>query len=203
MSDLIQAEEAISSRAIARLFTEARSYNGWLPGDVPDASLRQIYDLMKWGPTSMNSQPARILFLKSTSQKERLRPHLSPGNLDKTMSAPVVAIVGYDLTFHDHLPVTFPHLPAARDYYEGKDDLIAATAFRNGSLQGAYLIMATRALGLDCGPMSGFNNAGVDAEFFAGTSIRSNFLCGIGRGDRSKVFGRSPRLDFDTTCQIL
>lgn len=195
--------ETLDAQVLARLFRDARSYNGWLSGDVPDESLHQLYELLKWGPTSMNTQPVRLLFLKSAEQKERLRPHLSPGNVDKALSAPVVAIVGYDLEFHNHLPVTFPHLPAAKSYYDGKPELIQATAMRNGSLQGAYLIIAARALGFDCGPMSGFNNAGVDVEFFAGTAIKSNFLCGIGRGNPDKTFSRSPRLDFATTCQIL
>lgn len=202
-TSMVLKPEGLDRETIGRLFGDARSYNGWQKGDVSDETLRRLYDIMKWGPTSMNTQPARILFLKSSSQKERLKPFLSPGNVEKTLMAPVVAIIGYDLEFYQLLPRTFPHLPTAKSYFEGKPDHIQATAFRNGSLQGAYLILAARAVGLDCGPMSGFNNQGVDQEFFAGTSIKSNFLCGLGRGDPAKVFGRSPRLDFDDTCKIL
>ncbi len=195
--------EAIEDVSLDRLFTSARSFNGWLSGEVTEQALRQIYDLMKWGPTSMNTQPGRLVFLRSWAAKERLRPHLAPTNVDKTMTAPVVAIIGYDVEFYRHLPDIFPHLPTATRYYEGKPDLIHATAFRNGTLQGAYLMIAARAVGLDCGPMSGFDNEGVDREFFAGSSLRSNFLCGIGRGDPAKVFSRSPRFSFEQSCQIL
>lgn len=185
------------------LFLEARSYNGWQDGPVDDDQLRRLYDIVKWGPTSMNTQPIRVLFLKSPAQKERLKPHLLPGNVSKVMTAPIVAIIGYDLDFYKELPRTFPHLPTAKASYEGKPDHIQATAFRNGTLQGAYFIIAARCLGLDCGPMSGFSNAGVDQEFFAGTTIKSNFLCGLGKGDPDKVFSRSPRLSFEETCKIL
>lgn len=194
---------AIDKDAVARLFTDARSQNGWQPGGVEDGELREAYDLARWGPTSMNTQPMRILFLRSPEAKERLRPALMPTNVDKAMSAPVMAIIAYDTAFHTHLPVTFPHNPAAQAFFEGKDALIQDTAFRNGTLQAAYFMLALRAVGLDVGAMSGFNPAQVNDEFLSGSSYRVNFLCGIGRGDPSKVFGRLPRLDFETVTQTL
>jgi 3-hydroxypropanoate dehydrogenase len=158
---------------------------------------------MKWGPTSANSSPAHILFLRTPAAKERLRPALSPNNLDKTMKAPVTAIVAHDLKFYEHLPRLFPNNPAAKDWFSGSPQLAEVTAFRNGTLQGGYLILAARALGLDCGPMSGFDNAKVDAEFLSGSSLKSNFLCNLGYGDASKLFPRNPRLDFDEVCKLL
>jgi 3-hydroxypropanoate dehydrogenase len=158
---------------------------------------------MKWGPTSANGSPARFVFLRSAEAKLRLRPHLSSGNADKTMKAPVVVIVAYDLGFHRRLDKLFPHEIGARGWFEGKDEHIRVTAFRNGTLQGGYFIIAARALGYDCGPMSGFDNAGVDAEFFSGTSIESNFLINLGHGDRDKLFPRNPRLDFSEACTVL
>lgn len=193
----------IDDSGLRQLFLDARTHNGWLDKPVPDSMLRELYDIVKFGPTSMNTQPMRLLFLRTEAAKQRLRPHLVPSNAEKTMAAPVTAVVGYDLAFHEHLPKMFPHRPDAKVMYEGKLPLIEATAFRNGSLQGAYLIIAARALGLDCGPMSGFNNAGVDAEFFAGTQIKSNFLCNLGYGDHSKIFARSPRFDFASVCTLL
>jgi 3-hydroxypropanoate dehydrogenase len=154
------------------------------------------------GPTSANCSPARILFVKSDAAKERLKPHLSSGNVAKTMSAPVCAIIGYDLEFYEKLPKLFPHTDA-RSWFAGKDQKIFETAFRNGTLQGAYLILAARALGLDCGPMSGFDNAGVDKEFFSGSTIKSNFLCNIGYGDPSALRPRSPRLSFEEIGKII
>ncbi len=192
----------IAEACLDQLFHTARTHNVWLDKDVPDALLHELVDLLKLGPTSANSSPARVLFVKSRAAKERLKPHLSEGNRDKTMKAPVCAIIGYDLTFHHHLPKLFPHTNV-RSWFEGKDAKIFETAFRNGTLQGAYLIMAARALGLDCGPMSGFDNEGVDREFFSGTSIRSNFLCSLGYGDASKLFPRSPRFDFDELARIV
>jgi 3-hydroxypropanoate dehydrogenase len=186
-----------------RLFLDARTHNGWLDKPVPDAMLRELYDIVKFGPTSMNTQPMRLLFLRTASAKERLRRHLAPANVDKTMAAPVIVIVGHDLAFHEHLPTVFPHRPNAKAMFEGKVPLIETTAFRNGSLQGAYLIIAARGLGLDCGPMSGFDNNGVDEEFFAGTQVKSNFLCNLGYGDHSKVLARSPRFEFDSACTLL
>jgi len=197
------APRRIDDSALGQLFLDARTHNGWLDKPVPDSMLRELYDIVKFGPTSMNTQPMRLVFLRTATARERLRPHLGPANVDKTMAAPVTAIVGYDLAFHEHLPTLFPHRPNAKAMFEGKLPLIEATGFRNGSLQGAYLIIAARALGLDCGPMSGFDNAGVDAEFFRGTQVKSNFLCNLGYGDHSKVFARSPRLDFASACTLL
>ncbi|MCP5266981.1 MAG: malonic semialdehyde reductase [Burkholderiaceae bacterium] len=195
----------IDDKALDALFREARTANGWLDAEVTDAQLRQAYDLMKMAPTAANAQPARIVFLRSPSAKERLRPALSEGNLAKTMAAPVVAIVAYDTHFHEHLPRVFPHNPGAKSWFDGDEKKAARelSAFRNGSLQGAYFILAARAVGLDCGPMSGFDNARLDAEFFPDGRFRSNFLCNLGRSDPAKVFARSPRLSFDEACQVL
>lgn len=191
--------------ALDLIFGKARTQNGWQAEPVSDDQLRELYELMKWGPTSANSSPARILFLRTAAAKERLRPALGPSNIEKTMSAPVVAIIGYDTRFYDLLPKLFPHNPTAKSWFDGEDKkaLAESTAFRNSSLQGAYLIIAARAIGLDSGPMSGFDNARVDAEFFAGTSIKSNFICALGHGDPSKVYTRSPRLAFDEACKLL
>lgn len=188
--------------ALAQLFTEARTHNRWLPREVTDDQLREIVDLLKMGPTSANSSPARFVFIKSAEAKARLKPHLSTGNAEKTMQAPVTAIVAHDLAFYDHLPKLFPHTDA-RAWFVGKEEHIRTTAFRNGTLQGAYLILAARALGLDAGPMSGFDNAGVDQAFFAGTSIRSNFLVNLGYGDNRSLLPRSPRFAFDEMARIL
>jgi 3-hydroxypropanoate dehydrogenase len=195
----------ISPEALDTLFLNARTQNGWLDRAVSDAQLHQLYDLMKFAPTSANSQPARMLFLRTPEAKERLRPALSPGNVDKTMAAPVVVIVAHDTDFHERLPEHFPHNPAFADLFRGDDKRAAREtfAFRNGSLQGAYLIMAARAIGLDCGPMSGFNNAMVDATFFPGGKVCSNFLCNLGHGDPSKVMERLPRMRFEDACQLL
>jgi 3-hydroxypropanoate dehydrogenase len=184
------------------LFREARTHNAWLDKPVSDTLLQAIFELAKMGPTSANCSPMRVIFAKSREAKERLRPALSAGNLEKTMSAPVTAILAYDLEFYEHLPRLFPQTDA-RPWFTGKPALIEATAFRNGSLQAAYFIIAARALGLDCGPMSGFDNAKVDAEFFPGRKVKSNFLCNIGYGDPSKLFPRNPRFAFEDVCQIL
>ena len=170
---------------------------------MPDDTLRELVEIMKMGPTSANSSPARVLFAKSMAAKERLAPHLSEANRAKTMAAPVCAILGYDLKFYEHLDRLFPHDLSARSWFEGKDEVVRNTAFRNATLQGAYLIIAARALGLDCGPMSGFDNAGVDRDFFAGTSVRSNFLCNLGYGDATSLFQRNPRLSFDEIAEII
>ena len=191
----------LPAACLDQLFRNARTHNP-LIGEVPDALLHELVDLLKLGPTSANCNPARFLFVKSREAKERLKPHLSKGNLDKTMKAPVCTIIGYDLDFYLYLPKLFPHTNA-KSWFEGDEQKIFDTAFRNGTLQGAYLIMAARALGLDTGPMSGFDNAGVDREFFAGTHIKSNFLCNLGYGDGEKLFPRSPRFDFDEMAKII
>ena len=194
----------IDSQAFDVLFRAARTQNGFLDRPVTDEQLRQIYDLMKWGPTTQNSQPMRIVFVRSQQAKQKLAPALSPGNLDKTMKAPVTAVIAYDTRFYDHLPRTFPNNPAAKNNYEGEEKKahVERTALRNSSLQGAYFIIAARALGLDCGPMSGFDNAKVDAAFFPDGRFKSNFLINLGRGDPSKIFPRNPRFEFDEVCKV-
>jgi 3-hydroxypropanoate dehydrogenase len=189
----------LDAEALGQLFLEARTYRAWQPREVSDNTLKELVDLMKLGPTASNSQPARLIFVKSKETKERLMPHLSEGNREKTMAAPVCAIIGYDLKFYEHLPKGMQPLAG----FAGKADRIQVETLRNGSLQGAYLIMAARALGLDAGPMSGFDNAGIDSEFFAGTDIRSNFLCNIGYGDGSGIRPRGPRFAFAEMAQIL
>lgn len=186
------------------IFEQARSQNGWLDRPVSDQQLRELYDVMKWGPTSVNCCPARLVFIRTVQGREKLKTALAPGNVEKTLSAPVVVIVGYDTRFYENLPALFPHNPAVKEWFVGeqKREFANVTAFRNGTLQGAYLITAARALGLDCGPMSGFDNAEVDALFFAGTSVKSNFLCGLGYGDPEKLFARLPRLAFETACSF-
>lgn len=184
-----------------QLFTDARTHNGYFPDPVGDETLRTLFDLLKWGPTAANGSPARFVFVRSAEARARLLECMSPGNRAKVTEAPVTAIVGMDLAFHEKLPQLFPHTDA-RSWFEGKPELIASTAFRNSSLQGAYLIIAARALGLDCGPMSGFDAAKLDAAFFAGTSVKSNFVCTLGRGNPAKLFARSPRLGFDEACRI-
>ncbi len=193
---------AINDEALDVIFRAARTQNKWQDKPVSPALLMAVYDLMHWGPTSANISPARIVFVSSIEAKARLKPYLSEGNRDKTMSAPVTAIIGHDLDFARHVPKLFPHAPGAKDWFA--DPAFAeVVAFRNGSLQGAYFIIAARAVGLDCGPMSGFDNAGVDKEFFAGTRIKSNFLCSLGHGDPAGLFPRSPRLSFDEACKII
>jgi 3-hydroxypropanoate dehydrogenase len=195
-------QHAANDEALDTIFRTARSQNKWLDKPVSNALLMAVYDLMRFGPTSANCCPARIVFLTSKESKERLKPHLLPQNVEKSMTAPAVAIIGYDLDFPQHLPRLFPHNPGAKDWF-GDPVLREKTAFRNGTLQGGYFIIAARALGLDCGPMSGFNNDAVDTEFFAGTNVKSNFICGVGYGDPSGVFARNPRLEFDEACKIL
>ena len=193
---------SLDDAAFDVLFREARTYSTWQDKDVPDALLHEIFDLMKFAPTSANCSPARIVFVKSAEAKERLKPHLAEGNVDKTMNAPVCAIIGHDMEFYEQLPKLFPHTDA-KSWFTGNDQLIADTAFRNGSLQGAYLIMAARALGLDCGPMSGFDPDGVKGEFFADSTVVPNFLCNLGYGDETGLHPRSPRFSFDEACSIL
>src|SRR5947209_5179286 len=192
----------ISDEALDILFRSARTYSAWLDRPVSDDILRKLYDLMKWGPTSANSCPARILFVRTPEAKERLRPALAPGNLEKTMKTPVTAIVGYDLKFYEKLPRLFAHTPAIYNMFANSREITEITAFRNGSLQGGYFILAARAVGLDCGPMSGFDHALIDAAFWAGSTVRTNFICNLGHGDASKLFGRSPRLSFEEACRI-
>jgi 3-hydroxypropanoate dehydrogenase len=195
-------KEKLSDEALAQLFTEARSHNGFLPDPVPDKTLHALYDLLKWGPTAANGCPARFVFVKSPQAKAQLKEALDPGNIAKTMQAPVTVIIGYDLAFYENLPRLFPHTDA-RSWFVGNEALIHETAFRDAALQGAYLILAARALGLDCGPMGGFNRQRVDATFFAGTTIRSLFLVNLGVGDPSKLFPRHPRLSFEEACKIV
>jgi 3-hydroxypropanoate dehydrogenase len=192
----------VSEAALNQLFLLARTHKKWQDKDVPDALLRELADTLKMGPTSANCSPARIIFVKTRAAKERLRPYLSEGNVAKTMAAPATAIIGYDTEFYEKLPRLFPRAEA-REWFAGKPALIEATAFRNSSLQGAYLILAARALGLDTGPMSGFDNAGVDREFFPGGTVKSNFICSLGYGDPSGLFPRSPRFEFDEFCAII
>lgn len=191
----------LNQTALDTLFTQAHTHNGWQDRDVTDAQLHQLYDLLKWAPTSANGSPARFVFVKSQEARDKLVACMSPGNQAKTAQAPVTVIIGMDMAFHEKLPQLSPAVDA-RSWFAGNEELIKTTAFRNSSLQGAYLIMAARALGLDCGPMSGFDNAAVDAAFFAGTTVRSNFVCSIGYGDASKVRPRAPRLGFDEACTI-
>jgi len=203
--------------ALNQLFREARTHTAWLDRPVSDEVLRQLYDLAKWGPTSVNCLPARILFLRTREAKERLRPALSPGNVEKTMMAPVTAIIAYDELFYEKLPTLFPQNSGIRELFANSPELAQTTAFRNGTLQGGYFIVAARSLGLDCGPMSGFDNAKVDAEFLTAAAcdgetaaeipttcrIKSNFLCNLGYGDPAALYPRNPRLGFDEACRVL
>jgi 3-hydroxypropanoate dehydrogenase len=190
---------ALDTQALAALFTEARTHNGWNGQPVSDEELAQLYDLTKMGPTSANCSPARFVFVRSTEGKEKLRPSLSSGNLEKTMSAPVTVIAAIDSEFYEKLPALFPHADA-RSWFTSSPQMAEETAFRNATLQAGYLILAARALGLDTGAMSGFDKAKVDEAFFAGTTWKSNFLINIGHGDPSKLFGRLPRLSFEDAC---
>lgn len=191
----------LDAAALDQLFRSARTHNAWQAKDVPDALLHQLYDLVKWAPTSANSSPARFVFVKSPEAKATLKDALAPGNVEKTMTAPVTVIVAQDMAFYDKLPQLFPHADA-RSWFAGNDALIEGTAFRNSSLQGGYLMIAARALGLDCGPMSGFDAAALDAAFWADTPVRTNFVCALGYGDASRLFARGPRLAFDEACTL-
>jgi nitroreductase len=193
----------ISKEAARQLFTEARTFVAWLPKPVEDDTLRALYDLMKWGPTSANTTPARFVFVRSAAEKEKLIACLAPGNVDKVRAAPVTAIIAWDERFYDLIPRLFPVMPQMKDLFTSDKALAEATAFRNGSLQGGYFILAARAVGLDCGPMSGFDNAKVDEAFFKGTSWKSNFLCNLGYGDATKLYPRGPRLGFAEACKII
>ncbi|MET0332174.1 MAG: malonic semialdehyde reductase [Dyella sp.] len=194
--------EKIAEAALQQLFLSARTYNAWLPKPVSEGQLRELYDLAKMGPTSANCSPMRVVFVHSPEAKAKLQPLLAEGNRAKAMAAPVTAIIAQDHEFYEKLPQLFPHADA-RSWFVGNQPLIDSAAFRNATLQGAYVLMAARALGLDTGAMSGFDNAGVDAAFFAGSAIKSNFLINIGYGDASRdLFPRSPRLSFDDACRI-
>jgi 3-hydroxypropanoate dehydrogenase len=208
---------ALEDAALDQLFRAARTQNAWHDKPVSEGTLRQLYDLMKWGPTSANSCPARFVFVRSKEAKARLLPTLAPGNIDKTMAAPVTVIVAYDLLFHQKLPKLFPHNPGMKDLFASNPQLVELTARRNSSLQGAYMMLAARTLGLDVGPLSGFDNVKLDEEFFAAGKdctdcddeffpeghVRSNFLCNLGYGDPSKLLPRLPRLEFDEACTIM
>jgi 3-hydroxypropanoate dehydrogenase len=209
--------QRVDDQTLNTLFREARTHNKWQPRPVPDETLRDLYDLLKWAPTSANSAPARFVFLRTTEAKERLRPALAPLNVDKTMAAPVTVIVAYDMKFYQQLPKLFPQNPGMAKLFESNPDMVETTARRNSSLQGAYMIMAARALGLDCGPMSGFDHAKVDEEFFAAGQpcfgcdqeffaeghVKTNFLCNLGYGDASSLFPRLPRLAFNEACSLM
>ena len=198
-----ETRRPLADEARRLLFTEARTANLFLDKPVDPALLTEIYELMKWGPTSMNSGPARIAFLTTPQAKERLMPALSDGNVRRVESAPVVGIIGMDMEFYHYLPDLYPHAPENKKIFESNEFAAEITAMRNSTLQGAYFIMAARAVGLDCGPMSGFDNVRVDQEFFAGTHMRSNFLCSLGYADPERHYPRAPRFDFDEICQLL
>jgi 3-hydroxypropanoate dehydrogenase len=200
-SDTAQPTQ-ISDDALNQLFRQARTHNAWLPKLVPLEALRAAYELARWGPTSANSTPARFIFLESAAAKARLLPALAPGNVEKTKAAPVTVIVAWDTEFYEKLPRLFPHADM-RSVFAGSQSLAEETAFRNSSLQGGYFILAARAVGLDCGPMSGFDKAKVNAEFFPDGKWKANFLCNLGYGDRSKLFPRNPRLEFEEACRVL
>jgi len=193
----------LAQAALDQLFLDAHTHNAWQDKPVPEALLHQLYDLLRMAPTSANCSPARIVFVKSQAAKEKLMPALMEGNRAKTMAAPVTAIIGYDLHFYDQLGKLFPNAPDAASWYNKDEQTAFTNAFRNSSLQGGYLILAARALGLDCGPMSGFDNKLMDELFFAGTNVKSNFICNLGYGDPKGVYPRNPRLSFDEACRVL
>jgi 3-hydroxypropanoate dehydrogenase len=204
MSETLDAARPakIDHQFLDQIFRQARTHNGWLPKRVPIEALREAYDLARFGPTSANSSPARFVFLESEAAKGRLLPALAPLNVEKTKAAPVTAIVAWDVEFYEKLPQLFPHADM-RSYFAGNEKLAEETAFRNSTLQGGYFILAARAVGLDCGPMSGFDAAKVNAEFFPDGKWKANFLCNLGYGDKSKLFPRSPRLAFEEACRVL
>ena len=195
-------KHTLNPEALAQLFTEARTFNTFTDQPISDATLAQLYDLFKWGPTSMNSQPGRFVFVRSAEVKARLKPALAASNADKTMAAPLCVIVAQDSNFQEHITAQFPAYDA-KPMFDGNAALAASTALRGSTLQGAYLMLAARSLGLDCGPMSGFNNAAVDAEFFPEGRFKSNFLINLGYGDPSGNYPRGPRLAFDVACKVL
>ncbi len=195
------SKQPLTDNVLDQLFREARSYNSWSSEPVSDALLQELYELMKWGPTAANSCPARMVFVKSEAAKQRRKPCLAEGNVEKSMTAPVVAIIGMDMEFYEQLPKLFPHTDA-RSWYAGKPEAIRENAERNSTLQGAYLILAARALGLDCGPMSGFDKAAIEAAFFPDGKVKANFICALGHGADEKLHPRGPRLGFDEVCRI-
>ncbi|QPG60556.2 malonic semialdehyde reductase [Shewanella eurypsychrophilus] len=200
---LKQNAELLSDNALDLIIREARSHNGWLDTPVSDEILAQIYDIVKMGSTSMNTCPARFIFIRTDEAKQRLKTCLAPLNVNKVLAAPVTVIIGHDLEFYKHMPKLFAHNPDAQNIFKHNEMAAKTSAFRNGTIQGTYLMIAARALGLDIGPMSGFNNQAIDNEFFKGTSIKSNFLCSLGYGDTSKIFQRLPRFEFDEVCEML
>ncbi len=193
----------LTEEALDLIIREARSHNGWLNKPVSDEMLTQLYDIVKMGSTSMNTCPARFIFVRTDAGKERLKKCLAPLNVDKVLSAPVTVIIGHDMEFYQHMPKLFSHNPGAQKLFENNEKMVTSTAFRNGTIQGTYLMIAARSLGLDIGPMSGFSNQACDDEFFADTKIKSNFLCSLGYGDTSKIFQRLPRFDFEEVCQLI
>lgn len=193
----------LTESALDLIIREARSHNGWLDKPIDDDVLTQLYNIVKMGSTSMNTCPTRFIFVRTAAGKERLKKCLAPLNVNKVLSAPVTVIIAHDMRFYQHMPKLFAHNPGAQKLFENNEKMVASTAFRNGTIQGAYLMIAARALGLDIGPMSGFNNQACDDEFFADTEIKSNFLCSLGYGDTSKIFQRLPRFDFDEVCQLI
>jgi len=195
--------DRLDDAALDLVFRAARTHNAWLDRAVPEVLLQDIYELYKWGPTSANCSPQRVVFVRSPQAKERLLACMNPGNVEKTRQAPVTAILAMDMQFYDELPELFPHAPDARSWFAGKPPLIESTAFRNSSLQGGYFIIAARALGLDCGPMSGFDATRLNAEFFPDGRWSVNFVCNLGYGDASALLPRSPRLSFDAACRVL
>jgi len=202
MTSPARRNHPVENESFDILFREARTYNGWLKRDVGDDLLHSIHDLCKWGPTSANCSPMRTVFIKSPEAKARLKSFLDKGNVDKTMAAPVSAVFAFDMEFYNHLPRLFPHTDA-KSWFVGNDTLIEETAWRNGTLQAGYFILAARAAGLDCGPMSGFDKNGVKEAFFAGENVRVNFLCNLGYGDPASLHPRSPRFDFPDVCRIV
>ena len=196
------SEDMANDAALDLIFRDARTHNGWEDRPVSETLMQAVYDLMKWGPTSANCSPARFVFVASEAGRERLKPCLAEGNVAMTMAARCTVLIGQDMEFYEKLPTLFPHTDA-KSWFVGNDDLIAETAFRNSTLQGAYFMIAARALGLDCGAMSGFDKAAIDKEFFAGTSVKSNFLCNIGYGTEENLFPRSPRMPFEEACSIV
>lgn len=199
---MCEKDDGMSETGIDILFREARTYSAWQNKEIDDGLLHSIYDLLKMAPTSANCSPARFKFIRSDKAKERLKPHLAAGNVDQTMSAPVCVIIANDRKFYEHLPKLYPHTDA-KSWFEGYPEKIDEASMLNGSLQGAYLIMAARALGLDCGPMSGFDKAGVKDVFFPDDDVDVNFLCNIGTGDKASLYERSPRFNFDDVCEVL